>query len=645
MGSVRQLEVYLDRLSKYATENSKKVDRITSFQRKEERKIIESTNSFCPYQKIFDVIPTVDDVNRALEDGYGDMNILRTLMCFNNTLLVFPDNPQDLTRSLKVRRYLENLTQIGNDSVEGYAMKASVEYGKTFPYVVKSPRSFDEESVNNFVHEYFVGAFGTNTLRDRIPNFAFIMGLFGCSPPYIDNWGYVDPGTKRPNEKKALVFCGSDNESAQVSFVIYENVTNSVSLRQFIRSGCTFTEFLNVFVQIVLALQLANEEFDYTHYDLHDENVLVKTLPEEITINYSGLFLTTRHVATIIDQGRAHISYRGESFGYSMVAGGVFPERAFPMYDLFKLLMFSLETATFKPGSRKEYEDLSDQQLEDNGLLANPAVFREARKMISRFYPRLDVKRSSGEYIGSTRRFFYTLPYSSTNDISALEFFNTVIIIEYPDTLRSFMGAERPTERLYGCTNNATCLSLKQAIGDYTTSILDEFMDPFIFYETYFSSAEEDRPGLKEEAFGLFPTWMEELWRLASGTTDRINDQIIRTRALMENREQEVRFIANAALLFNDLKTMQEIGKVTSDLVTLFPDWAKIQSKRLGTNYFMFPERMEGDFYAALPFMDELYVVLKDRQEQAYDGARFGDKESTRLAIKYRDLFRAVDAY
>ncbi|HKZ42560.1 MAG TPA: hypothetical protein VJ044_16475, partial [Candidatus Hodarchaeales archaeon] len=262
-------------------------------------------------------------------------------------------------------------------------------------FVVKSPRRIDPELRLNQIHEYFIGAFGTNKLRDRIPNFSFVLGFFQCSPPYIDEKAYLTgpggPGAGGKKDRQSLTYCQNDSPENEVNYLLYENVANATTLHDFIMEGATFEDYLNILVQVTLALDLAYQEFDFTHYDLHHENVLVRTLDQDIYIPYvvradgTQAYLKTRYVATIIDFGRCHIKYEGQHYGYDLVQYGLFPDRSYPMYDLYKLLMFSLSTALFGDRDNQGYAGLTDAQLSERRMIHNEDIFNRGKELISYF--------------------------------------------------------------------------------------------------------------------------------------------------------------------------------------------------------------------------------------------------------------------
>lgn len=175
-------------------------------------------------------------------------------------------------------------------------------------FIVKSPK-YDA------THEFIVGAYGTNQLRTSLPNFSFMMG--GCHIP-------TQPGF--------------------IQHVVYENMGRSISLRDYLRR-CTVDEFLSQYLQVLYALDEAYKTIDFTHYDLHHENVNVRILEEPISIKYNtenGVeYVHTKTFPCIIGYSYAHFKYNGKDYGV-VESNYNIKNQSYPMYDAYKLLMYCM---------------------------------------------------------------------------------------------------------------------------------------------------------------------------------------------------------------------------------------------------------------------------------------------------------------
>ena len=523
MATPEVLDEFFKASSEYARNNREKISRIWLAQRETELNIISEKDNLCPLSQVNNFELRAEDIQKTFRERFGDGNALKALMCINNTLAIYPASA-GLTRNYKVRHYIRRLRQVGAESIAGYAMASTIiardnQTNTDEPFVTKAPRVLDESTNYEQIHEYFVGAYGTNNLRDKIPNFAYVMGMFKCSPPYIDA------------KRQVLTFCQNEDPSKQAVYLLYENIKNAVTLHDYIKNGCTLAEFLNIWIQILFALDLAYREFRYTHEDLHDRNVLVEELPEEIFIPYTVSttgevrLLKTRFIARIIDLGRSLIFYNNQPFGYALYEGGVYPETPYPIYDVYKLLLNCLVSAAV--GDR--YDNAFVGKLDSEAPLTNPGVFNGIKGFLDFFNPQI-IRGRNGAYEGvvdyllNTRRFYYSLAYSKDWDIRPLEFYEDVV---RPKVDTEFLfGVTEDPNRIYGCASRGICLTLQQAVGEYAELDLNLLDDPYVFYEVLHDAVDKDPAearSLLSSGASRFKEYMEKLRREAKEYFDEYN--------------------------------------------------------------------------------------------------------------------------
>ena len=166
---------------------------------------------------------------------------------------------------------------------------------------------------NTILHEGIVGLYTVNNLH----NFVHILGVYlNVTYPKIGN-------------------CDA---------VIYEYV-NGETLTSFLRKNPATVEVKHILLQIFVALYNAYKLYDFTHYDLHTDNVIVKISASSVACNYNGKTLFHTHIVPIIiDYGRAHVRIGGIDYGYSYPRDeiGVDPayveNHGFWAHDMFSLL-------------------------------------------------------------------------------------------------------------------------------------------------------------------------------------------------------------------------------------------------------------------------------------------------------------------
>lgn len=258
---------------------------------------------------------------RLLRERFYEPAMMQQAICLLKSILDTP-NPDILLRE-PIRQWVKKLHQIGAPSAFGIAMSGNLR-SESDLFVLKTPRRVSM----SLVHEAFVGLYGTNRLRNTIPNFSVVFGLFSCTPPYLTQKGTVEGWCLEGGEK--------------TDYVLYENITPAITLKQALAT-LSYPEYLNLYFQTILAIRMAAAEVGFTHYDLHDSNLLVRQTPfSEFVIPYStsrGIrYLRCNRVATIIDYGKAVINVRDKL--YYELSASTYPA-TYPIADAYKLLLWS----------------------------------------------------------------------------------------------------------------------------------------------------------------------------------------------------------------------------------------------------------------------------------------------------------------
>jgi len=270
-------------------------------------------------------------LQKEINEKFYDPEVMHTTLCIAQNTIRLSKNVNN-----NIHLFIHNLKRIGKKSVYGYALSASFKNADDF-FILKSPQDYHDNLV--IYQELAVGLYGTNALREFIPNFVYVYGGFDCSSPFIIGDNVIN-------------WCNL-NEKENFQYVMYENVKDSVTFNDFIRNGCSENDFLNNYLQILLALNLAYDKINFTHYDLHSDNILIRKLPSKRSIKYNlnnrDVYVNGSTVATIIDYGMSRFEYKGVSYGspssYNMDNFFVSPRRSNLYHDAFKCLMFCAKTA------------------------------------------------------------------------------------------------------------------------------------------------------------------------------------------------------------------------------------------------------------------------------------------------------------
>jgi hypothetical protein len=280
-------------------------------------------------ENIFDF--DYDAVSKLINSQSHNPELLFELQCVLNYL--FKDIGE-LNHQVIIRKYLKALKRIGGSSVGGYAFTTEFNDINTEKNDFIVLKTNSRKSKNSFVHELFVGLV-LNYSREDIPNFVFTYGGFDCSRP-------IDPQTK------IVSYCKRTNFN--IEYIMLENIKYSTTLADFIQEGCTVEDLVMVYLQILYALYYTNKRFDFTHYDLHGENILLNFYDNPLSIPYETEnefeYLNTNIIAHIIDFGFSHIKYQNNHYGiFGFESFAKYPNTSFYLSDAYNLLCKCIEEA------------------------------------------------------------------------------------------------------------------------------------------------------------------------------------------------------------------------------------------------------------------------------------------------------------
>lgn len=410
-----------------------------------------------------------EEIKKLARNRFYDVNAMKAIACSLDSITYIPE-AGGLTASERIRHWFRGVRQLGEDTVEGYAMEGT--YGNASDlFILKAPRRGKD-----LIHEIIVGMYCTNKMRAFNPNFSYVYGYMKCSPPVID-----------AKTTEVISYCYGKND---VEYVIYENVTDSISMREFVET-CTGKEWLEVYLQVILSLLDAHARFRFTHYDLHAGNVLIQkkvrfdknetrsggVVPFQIKYPYYGrdIYLRTSNLARIIDYGFGYFEYMSKSYG----KGGyerysIFRDKPFPMADAYKLLAGS-------------------------AVQAGP----EAKKVIAQVFTFFNSKQDMDTALKGQSDYYYCLPY--IKDQTALWTFGD--LLDHIETeckdYRSIISKTRSKDPLLGC--EAECFNLSKTveqIGGYSEELP---YDIFTYYDVLDRSEGAERKGIILDYKGKYP--------------------------------------------------------------------------------------------------------------------------------------------
>jgi len=292
----------------------------------------------------FIVIEEKSKVPNVIANNFGYFNISK--LCHLVKKKYYNSKIMELTADIVksrfifcIHKYINNFVQIGEDSTCGNVMLASLGDVKNF-LVLKISKTEDKNS--EIFHEAFIGMCALNSLREFVPNFAYIYGTFISEPPFFSN-----------DDKNILHWSYGTRKKFQ--FIAYENITPQKNLSEELKT-CNSVRFFSWLIQIILALNVAYEKFKFTHYDLHCNNVILRVSDDQdhICHEYDDekfYVKTFGEIATIIDYGYSYVCHDNKHYGCvnEFTEYGIKRDSSFLVHDIFKFLFTcSIQMIKFK---------------------------------------------------------------------------------------------------------------------------------------------------------------------------------------------------------------------------------------------------------------------------------------------------------
>lgn len=295
---------------------------------------------------------------------FYEANLMRELHCLIGSLTFqMPYDDQLTFVNRRMRHYFHPLQRIGGDTAYGVALNPTIEGAKDL-FVIKAAKESTKEVNFSTYHETFVGQAALNQLRYQdIYNFAYVYGGFACTTPYVTPAGEV------------ATWCSTTDRA--VNYVIYENITDSVPFADVTKTA-NVTTILTYYIQLMYALGAANEQFDYTHYDLHGNNILIRRLRDTVCIpiqtGNGTEYLAVSEIPTIIDYGYNHVKINGQNYGMPGHENqSVFWDASFPLHDAYRVFMYIIISLTIdkRQAELQEMTDLFHFFVEDKYTIAD----------------------------------------------------------------------------------------------------------------------------------------------------------------------------------------------------------------------------------------------------------------------------------
>jgi len=343
------------------------------------------------------------------------------------------------------------------------------------------------DSVDSVCYEYYVGlALNNLRINHRTNHFALVYGKVFCG---FDN--RIDLDMDLSNIK----LC--DSASEKKIHLVYEYIRNTSTKGvytfkryiQLLRSD-KYSEaqklkiegdLIKLLIILMYTLQVAQDNLEFTHYDLHMSNVLVVQLnrPEKVRIKYNNkeIFIVTDVIPHIIDYGRSYVNpeyVKGDDNGTLNFSGqGTFTDiqlnKKFSTFTEYQETLFKKTDWVF---TNKNDLSFIDDQL-------TQVVFKHVYK--KNLYYDNDTK--SNYYIVNGNR-----NYDLSDDIVSLDFKKKIVDNIYnKESPKNYTGNYRETRSgIYITRYNLGITSYKfnpkYDFYRFTRSVLDFLLERVPYY-------------------------------------------------------------------------------------------------------------------------------------------------------------------
>ena len=223
-------------------------------------------NSVCKIKNLIDDVSSINS-NEIKNINFQNPHDMNALVCLYNSIFLsscISKNEQDGILHLKnITKWVKNTEHIKIDSINGIVYILNIL--KNIKVVIKFSNDHSNESYDDIIYEYFIGIYQINRLRYTVPNFVYTFGIFKCNIDKNNN------------------FC-TRNDKTTYPFILMEYIEGD-NMRNLLKNKLQFSEYLGIFIQLLIALEVAQRTIDFTHFDLHTNNVMCKPLKSNIHYN------------------------------------------------------------------------------------------------------------------------------------------------------------------------------------------------------------------------------------------------------------------------------------------------------------------------------------------------------------------------
>jgi hypothetical protein len=191
-----------------------------------------------------------------------------------------------------------------------------------FSFVIKASTDLLKQQEN--IHEAYIGTKVINDIVRYIPNFAYVFGKFD---------GLIE------------------------NIVIMEHIYGQTFDKWLQSDKFNMQDYIYILIQIALALEVAQSQGGFVHYDLTPWNIIIQESPKPISFDYmidsKNVFrINTKLIPVIIDYGKSHVIHENQHHGYINMY------KMSTIQDVISLLLTSLNVIIQFDLSKKDVDEV-----------------------------------------------------------------------------------------------------------------------------------------------------------------------------------------------------------------------------------------------------------------------------------------------
>jgi serine/threonine protein kinase len=312
----------------------------------QEKFILKQLNNYNSSEMYSKNIDTLGDLSRScISRIFNQKNIISTtdmkaLFCLFDTMFLSESKIKSREKGLydlskTIEKWIKKMVKISVNSKEGFIYISN--FSPDIQVVIKVAQK--SNGLQSKLREYFIGIKSLNKLRCLIPTFVYTIGSFLYPKP--TKTGKIDKETENEN----------------TAFVVYEKIDGETINSLLKKDKLNFKQFLSIFIQLLLGLEVAQREARFTHFDLHTDNVMIRET--DISSYNVHLDMSTYNVINpefipvIIDFGTSTCFIENRYIGsYDYMKYGMLNFMV-PGYDMYKFLVYCARKTTNKELKQK----------------------------------------------------------------------------------------------------------------------------------------------------------------------------------------------------------------------------------------------------------------------------------------------------